>query len=77
MVLVPTAEASRIVPTGDARFAALLLGADTVRLYDGESHKFRVLQVPVPGRDVVAALVVDGKLLLATSGYGVLVRDIG
>lgn len=71
-----TAEASRVVPTGDGRFAALLLSGDAVRLYDAESHRFRVLRVPVPGRDVVAALVVDGKLLLATSGYGVLARDV-
>jgi len=47
-----------------------------VRLYDRESRKFHVLKVPVPARDVVAALVLDGRLLLATSGYGVLVHDL-
>jgi photosystem II stability/assembly factor-like uncharacterized protein len=71
-----TAEPSRIVATGDARFAALMLSGDLMRLYDRESRKFRVLPAPVPGRDVAAALVVDGRLLLATSGYGVLVHDL-
>jgi photosystem II stability/assembly factor-like uncharacterized protein len=71
-----TAEPSRILPTGDSRFAAVLLSNEVVRLYDRESRKFRVLPVPVPARDVAAALVVDGKLLLATSGYGVLVHEL-
>ena len=71
-----TAEPSRVLPTGDGRFGALLLSGDVVRLYYRESRKFRVLQVPVPARDVVAALVLDGRLLLATSGYGVLVHDL-
>lgn len=71
-----TAEPSRVLPTGDGRFGALLLSGDVVRLYDRESRKFRVLQVPVPARDIVAALVLDGRLLLATSGYGVLVHDL-
>jgi photosystem II stability/assembly factor-like uncharacterized protein len=71
-----TSEPSRVVTTGDRRFAALLLSGDRARLYDREIRKFRVLPVPVPARDVVAALVVDGKLLLATSGYGVLARRL-
>jgi photosystem II stability/assembly factor-like uncharacterized protein len=71
-----TSEPSRVVPTGDDRFAALLLAGDGARLYDRDSHKFRRLPLPVPARDVAAALVVDGKLLIATSGYGVLVRGL-
>jgi hypothetical protein len=71
-----TAEPSRLVATGDGRYGALLLSGDTVRLYDRDSRKFRVLAVPVPARDIAAALVVDGRLLLATSGYGVLVRTL-
>jgi photosystem II stability/assembly factor-like uncharacterized protein len=71
-----TGEASRLVPTGDARFGALLVSGDTVRLFDRDRHKLVVLSVPVPARDIAAALVLDGKLLLATSGYGVLVRDL-
>ncbi|HXO27583.1 MAG TPA: hypothetical protein VOA80_09590 [Thermoanaerobaculia bacterium] len=71
-----TAEPSRVLPTGDGRFGALLLSGEVVRLYDRESRKFRLLKVPVPARDIVAALVLDGRLLLATSGYGVLVHDL-
>ncbi|HEV3074226.1 MAG TPA: hypothetical protein VHB47_07405, partial [Thermoanaerobaculia bacterium] len=71
-----TAEPSRVLPTGDGRFGALLLSGEVVRLYDRESRRFRLLKVPVPARDVVAALVLDGRLLLATSGYGVLVHDL-
>jgi hypothetical protein len=70
-------ESSRVMLTGDPRFAALLVSGDAVRLFDRDSHKFRLLQVPVPARDVAGALVVNGKLLLATSGYGVLERDLG
>ena|GEM_PF-1007377 len=69
-----TAEPSRVLPTGDRRFGAVLLSGEVVRLYDRQNRKFHVLPVPVPARDVAAALVLDGKLLLATSGYGVLVH---
>jgi photosystem II stability/assembly factor-like uncharacterized protein len=71
-----TAEPSRVLPTGDGRFGAVLLSGDVVRFYDRESRKFHVLPVPVPARDVSAALVLDGGLLLATSGYGVLVHAL-
>jgi len=71
-----TTEPSRLVPTGDSRYAALLVSGDRVRLYDRASHRFRPLPVPVPARDIAAALVLDGRLLLATSGYGVLTHDI-
>jgi photosystem II stability/assembly factor-like uncharacterized protein len=71
-----TDQSSRLIPTGDDRFAALLQTGEAVRLYDRETRRFRALPLPVPARDVVAALVVDGKLLLATSGYGVLVLDL-
>jgi photosystem II stability/assembly factor-like uncharacterized protein len=71
-----TADPSRVLPTGDGRFGAVLLSGEVVRLYDRESRKFHVQKVPVPARDVVAALVLDGRLLLATSGYGVLVHDL-
>lgn len=71
-----TSKPSRLLPTGDGRFAALLVSGNTVRLYDREARKFRVVAIPVPARDVTAALVVDGKLLLGTSGYGVLQRKL-
>lgn len=71
-----TGQPSRLVPTGDPRWAALLVSGDTVRLFDRDRQRLLVLPVPVPARDISAALVLDGRLLLATSGYGVLVRDL-
>ncbi len=72
-----TGKASRLISTGDTRWPSLLVSGDTVRLYDREARKFRVITVPVPARDLSAAQVVDGDLLLGTSGYGVLVRELG
>jgi len=71
-----TKEPSRVLATGDPRFAALLISGDTVRLFDREARKFQVLDVPVPARDISAALVLDGRLLLGTSGYGVIYRGL-
>lgn len=71
-----TDKASRLLSTGDPRWSSLLVSGDTVRLYDRDARKFRVFEVPVPARDISAALVVDGRLMLGTSGYGVLVRDV-
>lgn len=69
-------ESSRLVPTDHPRYAAFLVSGDTVRLYDRESRKFRVVEVPVPARDITAALVDGEKLMVGTSGYGLLVRDL-
>jgi hypothetical protein len=71
-----TDKPSRVLPTGDARFSALMVSGETARLYDREARKFRILEVPVPARDISAALVVDGKLLMGTSGYGLLIHEI-
>lgn len=71
-----TGEASRLISTGSSRWSALMVSGNTVRLYDRETRKFHVLEVPVPARDISAALVVDGRLLLGTSGHGVLERRL-
>jgi hypothetical protein len=71
-----TDKASRLLATGNDRWPSLLVSGDTVRLYDRDARKFRVFEVPVPARDISAALVVDGRLMLGTSGYGVLVREL-
>jgi photosystem II stability/assembly factor-like uncharacterized protein len=71
-----TAESSRLLATGDERFPAVMISGDTVRLFDREARKFQPLAIPVPARDVAAARVIDGRLLLGTSGYGVLARDL-
>jgi hypothetical protein len=57
--------------------SALMVSGDTVRLYDRDARKFRIVEVPVPARDISSALVLGGRLMLGTSGHGVLVREIG
>jgi hypothetical protein len=71
-----TGKPSRLLPTGDARWSAVMVSGDIARLYDREARKLEVLDVPVPARDISAAVVGDGKLYLGTSGYGVLVRKL-
>ncbi len=71
-----TAKASRLLSTGHERWPSLLVSGDTVRLYDREARKFRVIEVPVPARDISAAVIMDGRLMLGTSGYGVLIREL-
>jgi photosystem II stability/assembly factor-like uncharacterized protein len=69
-------ESARLLPTGDARRPALMVTGDTVRLFDRQTRKFQAVDVPVPARDISAATVLGDRLLLGTSGYGVLVRDL-
>ncbi len=64
--------AARSLSTGDERFPWLALSAEAVRLFDRQSSSFRPLALPVPAQDVTSALVVEGKLLLGTAGYGIL-----
>lgn len=71
-----TSESSRLLATGDERFPAVMISGDAVRLFDREARKFQALPIPVPARDVSAAQVIGGRLLLGTSGYGVLARDL-
>jgi photosystem II stability/assembly factor-like uncharacterized protein len=67
-----TREPSRVIATGDPRWSALMISGDTVRLFDRTASKFQVLDVPFPARDISAAAVAGNRLLLGTSGYGVL-----
>jgi photosystem II stability/assembly factor-like uncharacterized protein len=72
-----TGKAVRLLPTGHERWSALMVSGDTVRLYDRDARKFRIVEVPVPARDISSALVLGGRLMLGTSGHGVLVREMG
>ena len=65
-----------MLPTGDDRFPAVLVMGDEVRLVERGRRTLLPLEVPVPARDLSSALVLDGRLLLGTSGYGVLVREL-
>jgi photosystem II stability/assembly factor-like uncharacterized protein len=71
-----TSQASRVVATGDPRWSALMISGDVVRLYDREARKFLVLEVPFPARDIASAAVVGNRLLVGTSGYGVLTKRL-
>ncbi len=67
---------TRVLPTGDPRFPAVLVEGDAAKLYDRAARAFTPLAVPFPARDIAAALVRDGRLFLGTSGYGLQVRDL-
>jgi hypothetical protein len=53
-----------------------MVSGGTVRLFDRTSSKFVVLEVPFPARDISAVVVSGGRLLLGTSGYGVMTRRL-
>ncbi len=74
------AKPSRVLATGDGRYAAILIAGlsdeGAAQLYDRERGTLRRLELPVPARDVAAALILDGQLYLGTSGYGLLIGDL-
>jgi len=47
-----------------------------VQLLDATTGASSALTVPFPARDLSVALVLDGRLFLGTSGYGLLLRDL-
>jgi len=67
-----------VLPTGDERHPALLVQDRQVRLLvaNGRSLGQIELHLPIPARFVEAALVHDGRLHLATSGFGLLSTDL-
>jgi hypothetical protein len=71
-----TREPARVMYTGDPRWSTLMINGDTVRLFDRTASKFVVLEVPFPARDISAAVVMGNRLLLGTSGYGVMTRRL-
>jgi photosystem II stability/assembly factor-like uncharacterized protein len=73
-------EPSRVLPTGDAEHPAVLFeggpGGDRVRLLDARGEVAREVALPIPPRFVDAVLVHDGRLFLATSGFGLLSTEL-
>ncbi len=67
---------TRVLPTGDARYPAVVVEGEAAKLYDRAARAFRALDVPFPARDIASALVRGGRLFLGTSGYGLQVRDL-
>jgi photosystem II stability/assembly factor-like uncharacterized protein len=69
----PLVEApSRGLPTGDDAYPLFLLPlGDSARLLEREHLLLHRVPLPVPWQDVTAAVVVSGRLLVATAGHGV------
>ena len=70
------AKPNRVVPTGDPRYPVLLITGDKAALFDRETRTEKPVDLPVLARDVTSALILDGRLMVGTSGYGVLVGDL-
>ncbi|MCZ6508906.1 MAG: hypothetical protein O7A04_12785 [Acidobacteria bacterium] len=65
--------APRVLPTGDGTLPILALwDGGTATLHDLAGRERSAIRLPVPMRDVAATLLRDGRLHLATSGYGLL-----
>lgn len=77
-------------PTGDPRHPALVVGSESAHLLTAGGDVSAVpgaagngapppglrFALPVPADDITAAAVVDGRLLLGTSGHGLLITDL-
>jgi len=63
---------ARVVPTGDSAYPAVVIDDAGAKLFVGADRTLRPLRLPVPARDVLAAAVDGGRLLLGTSGFGIL-----
>jgi hypothetical protein len=61
-----------VLPTGDARYPAVVVGEKGAHVFAAGERSLRPLLLPVPPADVLAATVEAGRLLVGTSGYGLL-----
>jgi hypothetical protein len=69
--------AGRLLPTGDARLPILALWRDgAATLHDASGAEGVALTLPVPARDVSAAVLSGSRLHLATAGYGLLSSNL-
>lgn len=66
---------SRLLPTGDARHPALVIAGDRALLLRAGGEPVSV-DLAFPARDVASALVVEGKLLVGTSGHGLQIAPL-
>jgi photosystem II stability/assembly factor-like uncharacterized protein len=63
---------SRVLATGDAQYPVVAVDDKGAHLLIAADRALRPLVLPIPARDVLAAAVDQGRLLLGTSGYGLL-----
>ncbi|MGE5234201.1 MAG: hypothetical protein ACM3OB_08815, partial [Acidobacteriota bacterium] len=66
----------RALPTGSQEHPVLLVGDHFAVLLGREPGAVLRLAVPVPARNVAAALIDGGRLYLGTSGYGLLIATL-
>ncbi len=65
--------APRMLPTGDDTLPYLgLWSGVTATLHDAEGRQRAEMRLPVPSRDVSAVVLRQGRLHLATAGYGLI-----
>jgi len=62
----------RVLATGDPQYPAVVVDDKGAQLLVAADRALRPLALPIPARDVLAAVVDGGRLLLGTSGYGLL-----
>lgn len=67
---------ARVLATGDPAFPAVVIEDERAFLFAAADRTLYPLALPVPARDVLAATVDAGRLLLGTSGYGLLYAPV-
>ena len=75
-VELTAAKSAKIVRTGDARYPIILVEGDRAELYVAADRELRKLDLPIPGREIASALIQGDRLLLGTSGHGLLIGDL-
>ena len=63
---------SKVLATGDAQYPVVAIDDKGAHLLVAADRALRPLSLPIPARDVLAATVDGGRLMLGTSGYGLL-----
>lgn len=75
---VAAGDTVRLVATGDSRRPVLLVRPEEARLFDAEAGSLEdPLRLYFPARDVKTAVVLDDRLLLGTTGHGLIELTIG
>jgi hypothetical protein len=68
--------AARVHPTGDPRYPALVVTADGAFLAEPASGLLHPVALPVQPREVTAASLDGDRLVVGTSGYGLLLAEV-
>lgn len=66
----------RALPTGDESLPLLVIGDGGAALLDPVAGGRLEIDLALPAHSIEAALLIDGRLLLGTAGYGLLMREV-